>query len=445
MPTLRRRVEFWGQVTGLLATAWLVWAISLSSYGRGRLLARIGMALWIACCALAWSAVIAGMVQLVRRRLRGWEDHPAIRISAAVWFAPATILLLQFSLPGLSAGLALIVIAARLLSGPSGAEEIWYEEQPVFLVSRHFIPVLGISTGFQLAAVAFWMGRPIMAAALFGMCVAMLTATAIGLGAWGDDKQPNLPRSVLGLVLTFLLALTAGGGGGWGFGFGSGNGIGGDQIAALPGRSAKKPETSSPTAATAPGNYPGVILWPEIKPLTTLIAPMPTKGSGFGQQARPLTIPFGGEYWMFRWPYYRPPPNSYFQRGTPWALSFSTPDHFPMQMEARQKLPQAISLRCCSHMQLAVLNADPSPQTISLELILIDDQLPNTSLQSLGRAAVTSVPEKKAAVPEVLDFLFPTAPRFDQFDEIKVIFHRTAGRMDRSARVSIERFVLVPL
>jgi hypothetical protein len=116
-----------------------------------------------------------------------------------------------------------------------------------------------------------------------------------------------------------------------------------------------------------------------------------------------------------------------------------------MQMEARQKLPQAISLRCCSRLQLAVLNADPSPQTIALELILIDDQLPSTALQSLGRAAVTSVPEKKTAVPEVLDFLFPAAPLFDQFDEIKVIFHRTPGRMDRSARISIERFVLVPL
>ena len=138
---------------------------------------------------------------------------------------------------------------------------------------------------------------------------------------------------------------------------------------------------------------------------------------------------------MFRWPFRRPPPNSYFRRGTPSALSFSTPDHFPMQMEARQKLEQALSLRCCSRLQMAILNADPYPKTVWLELILIDGNLPKTAQESLGRAPVTSVPQQKAAVPEMLDFLFPRAPRLNQFDEIKVIFHRGDGRMDRSARV----------
>ena len=116
-----------------------------------------------------------------------------------------------------------------------------------------------------------------------------------------------------------------------------------------------------------------------------------------------------------------------------------------MQMEARQKLEQAISSRCCSRLQVAILNADPSPQTISLELILIDRNLPNTAQQSLGKAALTSVPQRRAAVSETLDFPFPAVPHLDQFDEIKVIFNRATGRMDKSARVSIERFVLIPL
>src|SRR5262249_36260104 len=141
---------------------------------------------------------------------------------------------------------------------------------------------------------------------------------------------------------------------------------------------------------------------------------------------------------------HRPPPNSYFRRGTPSALSFSTPDHFPMQMEARQKLEQSISLRCCSRLQLAILNADPSPQTISLEIMLLDGNLPKAASQSLGRAPITSVPRPKETVAETLDFPFPPAPHLDEFDEIKVIFHRAIGRMDRSARVSIERFVLIP-
>jgi len=241
--------------------------------------------------------------------------------------------------------------------------------------------------------------------------------------------------------LTFLLALmigVGGGGAGWGFGLGFATGAG--EIAGQGDRPEKRrvPETN------LPGNYSGVIIWPEIKPVTVLVDPIPLARGGFARQSRPLTIPFGGEYWMFRWPFRRPPPNSYFRRGTPSALSFSTPDHFPMQMEARQKLEQAISLRCCSRLQMVLLNADPSPRAIWLELILIDRNLPNTA-QSLGKAPVTSVPQRREAVPETLDFPFPLSPHLDQFDEIKVIFNRATGRMDRSARVSIERFVLIPL
>jgi hypothetical protein len=35
-------------------------------------------------------------------------------------------------------------------------------------------------------------------------------------------------------------------------------------------------------------------------------------------------------------------------------------------------------------------------------------------------------------------------PSIEEFDEFKIVFHRAKPRMDKSARVSIERFVLVP-
>jgi hypothetical protein len=372
---------------------------------------------------------------------------------------------------GLASGLVLAVSAARLLCAPSRGPEVesvpWVArmlseiEAPVDLLSRHRVPALLASAGLQVGSISLWMGRPLPAAALFTMTAALLTSVAIGIGAWVEDRPPNLPRSVLGLGLTFLLALMIGSGGrgtGWGFGFGSGSGVG--EIATRLGSGSKaeqddRPEKRPAEETNLPGNYTGVIIWPEIKPVTVLVDPLPASGGGFARQSRPLTIPFGGEYWMFRWPYRRPPQSSYFRRGTPSALSFRTPDHFPMQMEARQKLEQAISLHCCSRLQMAILNADPYPKTISLELILIDGNVerwnrlhpeaPKTAQESLGRAPVTSVPQGKAAVPEILDFPFPPARHLDQFNEIKVIFHRATGRMDKSARVSIERFVLVPL
>jgi hypothetical protein len=39
-------------------------------------------------------------------------------------------------------------------------------------------------------------------------------------------------------------------------------------------------------------------------------------------------------------------------------------------MEAHQKLEKSIDASCCSHIQLAVSNADRFPHTVSLELIL---------------------------------------------------------------------------
>ena len=78
---------------------------------------------------------------------------------------------------------------------------------------------------------------------------------------------------------------------------------------------------------------------------------------------------------------------------------------------------------------------------------MIDGERPNVA-ESLGIAPVTSVPNLRAdrtiPVPETLDFRFPPSPRLDRFDQIKVIFHRSVGRIDKSARVSIERFVLMP-
>ena len=122
---------------------------------------------------------------------------------------------------------------------------------------------------------------------------------------------------------------------------------------------------------------------------------------------RPLSIPFSGEYWMFRWPYARPPKTSFFQRGSPAALSFSSTDHRPLQMEARHKLDQPVALSCCSAIRLEIRNADRYPGTISLELVLINNEQPGAPSLNLGRSNVTSRPDFSrdpvVPVPETLE------------------------------------------
>jgi hypothetical protein len=196
--------------------------------------------------------------------------------------------------------------------------------------------------------------------------------------------------------------------------------------------------------------FPGVILWPEIKPIPTLIAPMPQTPDGGGPPVmpRPLAIPFSGEYWMFRWPYARPPKTSFFQRGSPAALSFTSTDHRPLQMEARHKLDQPVALSCCSAIRLEIRNADRYPNTISLDLVLIANDLPGAPSLDLGRYNVNSRPDFShdpvIPVPETIEFPVPPNATLQAFDEFRVVFQRSWRRADKSAKLAIDRFILVP-
>jgi hypothetical protein len=363
-------------------------------------------------------------------------------------------------------------------------------ELPEPRMLKEMAPALTASFCVQTGVVATLFHYPLLAGIGYAMSAAVVTVFALATGAYKSERNPSLPRSVLGVLATILLAigLTVGGLAprlmrtyGWADG---GNGapqhglletaraflrevLYGEHPGA-PGPPAGAPRPGAhPAVQTGipaddygvPNNprngfgddgFPGVILWPEVKPIPTLIAPMPQMGSAVFTPAdmHPLSIPFSGEYWMFRWPYARPPRNSFFERGNPAALSFSTTDHRPMQMEAHHKLQQTIDLSCCSRIQVAIRNADRFPGTISVDLFLLNTELPGARSQSLGRAAVASVPDTRkdpvTPVPEILDFGMPATPALEAFDEFKVVFIRDRWRMDKSAKIAIDRFILVP-
>ena len=129
-------------------------------------------------------------------------------------------------------------------------------------------------------------------------------------------------------------------------------------------------------------------------------------------------------------------------------LSFKSTDHRPLQMEARHKLEQAIALSCCRMINLAIQNADRFPNTITLELVLINNELAGEPSVSLGREMVASLPDlRKDPVPpaaETLGFIVPAVSPIASFNEFKIVFYRDLRRMDQSAKVAIERFILVP-
>jgi hypothetical protein len=197
------------------------------------------------------------------------------------------------------------------------------------------------------------------------------------------------------------------------------------------------PKTSTVTPGIAPdGSFPGIILWPEIKPITRLVAPPPRGLSTGAAIARPFGIPFAGQYLLYRFPQQRPPATSILQRGSPATLSFSTVDRVRLNMDAIQKLDEPVDLSCCRAVQIEIWNADKHPGTVVLELYAND--------RLLGSKPVNSSPdltrEPLVAVMETLEF--PSAAVVAA--EFKVVFRRNYTRADKSARIAIERFILVP-
>lgn len=476
------------QISSLIATAWIVWNVTSLPHA---IVPAPASAIWRAVeftlLAWLWSAAVALALQLAIRRVERVELAGAtLRTSlVAVWFAPAVLLLYRFSPATVLAALLLVVNATRLLYSqwtvvhpaaepavPATGTAVLMGEgalPPPFL-SRHIGPALTAAAGLQFGMAAAAFRHNFLAGGLLTLTAAMLTVFAISTGAWEPPRPPVLPRSVFGALLTVALAIgltiLASGGGRAGSGS-PGSGSGGDEAASRPfgdflvgrepspppprmgpaGQAQSAPDLMVPGAGDVAGSFPGVVLWPEIQPVTRLIAPLPASPGAFAARSHPYGIPFGGEYWFFRMPFRRPPPRSVLERGTPWKLSFSTTDRWPLNMEAHQKLEKPIDVSCCSRIQLAVSNADRYPHTMSLELILHD--LAGGKSESLGRAPVTSLPDLKAdpvsPVAETLDFTMPAKPRVRVFNEMTVIYHRDSWRAYKSARVSIERFILIPL
>ena len=474
-----RRLEPWAHVAGLLAVGWLV-----LPHGGPDLALRLLQGWMVASLALSWAILVVFLLRMVIRHMSGVDVVPAnLRTaSAGIWFAPA--ILLPANPAGVTAAVVLVMGATRLLCSASDSLD-WSDgrdlkvlrtgELSMEALPRHLAPALAVSAGLQGAVCLMLLGHPNSALGLLSVSVATLTSIAIALGAWAESRPPNLPRSVMGLCLTFLLAMVAGhllGGGGFGFGRGSGtsaffgppreslSGPGPDAVAKIDARSPNAPESTPtpPPGATreilpdvrvagpeVPGSFPGVILWPEVKPEIALVEPYPARG-GAGPPAlvRPFVIPFGGEYWMYRWPFARPPHYSYFRRGTPAKLAFSTTDRAALEMEALQKLDRTIRLTCCSKIEVSVVNADRAAAGVRLELVVIDNEPPYKSPLSLGTQPLRSVPQGSTPMLETLDFPVPAAPRLAQFDELKVVFHRDPQHQDHSAKVAVDRFTLLP-
>jgi hypothetical protein len=199
-------------------------------------------------------------------------------------------------------------------------------------------------------------------------------------------------------------------------------------------------------------SFPGIVLWPEVKSQVSLVAPLPAMGPGLSRmpQSSPLSIPFYGAYWFLRPPDTEPPPGATVMRGTADRQGFRTNDGHPLTMEARQNFGLMINTNCCREILLTLRNADHYPGTVKLEMRLRNTALPGRPEMVLGWAQVQSNTQYRfwsgrgIVVDEDVTFAMPLTPTLAQFDEMSVRFELARMREDRSARIAIERIVLVP-
>lgn len=472
------------QTVSLLATGVILW---VSVIGRKLLYQPlpqlIANALFYAALAWVWSAVITFLLFLIlpktdaRRMI--WS---AVRTaSVAIWFAPACILLSQLSPATLVAALVLVIMATRLfysewlagnppvLETPALPRGMFGENlPPQKWLTRELMTGIAAALAFQTAWIFVSEHQRLIAGGWFALTAAIVTLFALVSGAVSDGPPPSLPRSVLGIAATIMLgaSLTVGGlrmarGGG---GSGSGDGSGGPPGTGQPmgavasarevlrelfgddgkGKDGKgnsdalgKPVPQF-TGIAPDGAFPGVILWPETRPVTRLVAPLP-RGSGFGlAAARSFSIPFDGRYLLYQWPMIRPPATSILQRGNPAEYAYRTTNRGRLNMDAIQRFDDPVDFACCSRLRVDLWNADRYPDTVALEV-----ELDGTSL---GAMPVKSKPDlAKDPVVAVLESIdFPIPPATPPVTEIKVVFQRARVRTDKSARMSIERFVLLP-
>jgi len=217
----------------------------------------------------------------------------------------------------------------------------------------------------------------------------------------------------------------------------------------------KNPQPSA--AAHIQGSRPegegdqGIILWGEQRNSTKLVAPTPAlmNARNSNGNAKDLIIPFDGVYWFFKSPDAQPPPGSRQAHTTPDIVEIHSTDRRPLLIEAHDHLDNLIDLNCCSRVQVAIRNADRYPETVSLELVLVNTTVPHNPSVSLGRMMVNSTRtwelyEKPETVDETLSFPIPARRSLRAFDEVKIVFVLDRARADAGARIAIDHFILVP-
>lgn len=206
--------------------------------------------------------------------------------------------------------------------------------------------------------------------------------------------------------------------------------------------------TNMPVAVLVAGPiFPGVELYPDVQPATKLVAPSSSAlhRSVETSQDDPLSIPFNGVYWFWTGPSSLPPPTSIVMHGSPSARFFRSVDGEGMSMEAKQNLGFAVRPERFGSIEIDIQNADPFPNSVNILLKIRNTRIPDTPAQWLGMKEVSTPASQVGSLSrQTLRFSIPATLAMGTFDELTVTYYLKGARVNRSARIAIDHFRLVP-
>jgi hypothetical protein len=404
-------------VAGIAAPDLLRLVASSTSRTPAILQAVIYLSLEIGITLLA--GYLAFLVVKPRPNVSRWTFLHRVTL-AAVWFAPAALLAKISPWWAIAGAVSIAIVTAKCLRG-------FQEPDSTDLLRRN-----RLTSGF-FAALALQGGIVASVARQRSLAVSLL-ATGCFLIAWqpawriAQQTRANLSRQLL-LALATLF-----------FGF----------ILTHSTRGFGLPPVPVARISSPANRLKGVILLTEPKPRAKLLPP----ALGYNAHPhiqpsrRPTSIPFSGEYWIFPSLFrlaggkaipvnQRPPPTSLVKRGDPINSTFSaTVRWLPLVMKAHQSMETPVALTGYQHIDMAVIIPGVPSGLVSVELILLRSASGHTLSHSLGQVPVPAQFGKTK-----LRYDVPSA--IDTFDAIEVVFNLEA-RGDKSAKVAIDRFDLVP-
>jgi hypothetical protein len=183
------------------------------------------------------------------------------------------------------------------------------------------------------------------------------------------------------------------------------------------------------------GGIPGLILQPgrKKKAPSLALARALRPGATLNLRTR-LSIPFTGEYHLFRQSSARLPPGAIQRAGSPMDDVYKTTNGTAMETDAYQEFDPPVDFAPCARIQMTLTSGEIFPASATLILIGAE------SVGQLGPEifAMSSAPE------ETLEFAVPAAAAGRAVKGIRVIFVNSPMEASHSTRVEIQRFTFVP-